>query len=159
MSLTYAATLRAVETLTGNTDGIVASSRQVTWSAFDESASYTAATAPPVTKVAAKLAALTAGALTVDLTALAGWGANGTTVDGTGLKVQFLRVKNLGANTMTFATGASNGYNFGGPVPVHPGGMVLIAGNDALPDVAAGAKNIDVTGTGAQTAEVTLILG
>jgi hypothetical protein len=60
---------------------------------------------------------------------------------------------------MTFATGGTNGYNFGGPVTVQPGGLVLIAGNAGLPAVAAGAKTIGVTGTGTQTVEVFLVFG
>ena len=43
------------------------------------------ASAAPVTKVAAFQQALSSGAATIDLTALTG--ANGATVDGTGLKV------------------------------------------------------------------------
>ena len=159
LSLTYAANLTAVETLEGNTDGIAASSRRVTWSAFDNAGTYTGTTVPPVTKIGAKTAALVAGALTIDLTALTGWGANGANVDGTGLKLQFFRVRNLGAADMTFATGGTSGYNFGGPFTVKAGCEVLFKFNDNLPDVAAGVKNIGVTGTGTDTAEVTLVLG
>lgn len=159
ITLNYAAKLEAKETLEGNTDALSATTRIVTWNAYDEAATYTGATTPAVSKIAEKLIALVAGALTIDLTALAGYSANGGTVDATGLKLQFMRVKNLGANAMTFATGGANGYNFGGPVTVQPGGLVLIAGNSGLPAVAAGVKNIGVTGTGTQTAEVTLIFG
>lgn len=159
VSLQYAANLTAKETLEGNTDAIAATSRIVTWSAFDNAGTYTATTTPPVTKIAGKTAALVAGVLTIDLTALTGWGANGANVDGTTLKLQFLRIKNLGANDMTFSTGASNGYNFGGPLTVKAGCETLHKFNDNLPDVAAGVKNIDVAGTAAQTAEITLVFG
>lgn len=159
LTLTYGANLTGVETLEGNTDPVNASSRRVTWSAFDNSGVFSATTTPPVTKIAGKTAALTAGALTIDLTALTGWGANGANVDGTTLKLQFFRVKNLGANDMTFSTGASNGYNFGGPLTVKAGCEALLKFNDNLPDVSATVKNIDVTGTAAQTAEVTLVMG
>jgi hypothetical protein len=159
ITLSWAATLTAVETLTGNTDDAADANRKITHAAFDLSGTSSATLAPVVTAHAGKLIALTAGALTIDLTNLVGWGSNGTTVSGTGLKVQFLRVKNLGANPMTFATGASSGYNFGGPITVQPGGFVMIGGNSALPAIAAGAKNIDVTGTGTQTAQLSIEMG
>jgi hypothetical protein len=93
----------------------------------------------------------------VDLTALTG--TNAATVDGTGLKLQVLRVKNLGANDLTISTGASNGYNFGGPVVIKAGGIAMIYQPEGLPDVAAGVKNIDMAGTTTQTSEWTLVLG
>jgi hypothetical protein len=159
ISLSYAATLTAVETLAGNTDDAPDANRKITHSAFNITGTASATTTPVVTSHAAKLIALAAGALTIDLTSLAGWGSNGTTVNGTGLKVQFLRVKNLGANDMTFATGASNGYNFGGPVTIKPGGFVMIGGNSGLPVISGTVKNIDVTGTGTQTAQVSIEMG
>ena len=157
VSLTYAANLTAVETLTGNTDDAADANRKVTHAAFDLSGTLSATTSPAVSLHAGFTLALVAGAKTIDLTNLLG--TNGATVNGTGLKVQFLRVKNTGANAMTFATGASSGYNFGGPVTVQPGGFAMIGGNNGLPAIAAGVKNIDVSGTGTQTAQVTVEMG
>jgi hypothetical protein len=159
ITLSWAATLTAVETLTGNTDDAPDAQRKITHSGFDLSGQASATLAPVVTAHAGKLIALTAGALTIDLTSLAGWGSNGTTVNGTGLKVQFLRVKNLGANDMAFTTGATNGYNFGGTVTVHPGGFVMFGQNNGNPAIASGVKTIDVTGTGTQTAQVSIEMG
>lgn len=159
ITLSWAATLTAVETLAGNTDDATDANRKITHAAFDLSGTASATTTPVVTAHAGKLLALAAGVATIDLTNLVGWGSNGTTVVGTGLRVQFLRIKNLGANDMTFSTGASNGYNFGGPVTVKPGGFVMIGGNTALPVIAAGVKNIDVAGTGTQTAQVSIEMG
>jgi hypothetical protein len=74
--------------------------------------------------------------------------------------VQFIRIKNLGAAAMTFAEGASNGLALAcGSIVVPAGGIVQFFLNDAAPDIAAADRTIDVTGTGTDTAEVTIIAG
>lgn len=93
---------------------------------------------------------LTAGAATIDLTSIGG-------VSGSGLKVAFFLFKPLGANSMTVAQGASNAYNLGSAAnafTVQPGGELQVQGGGGLPTVSATIKNIAVTGTGTQQAEV-----
>ena len=84
-----------------------------------------------------------------------------------GLKVQIVRIKNLGANIMTFYEGGTNGHNMfsvdsgsgvGGQV-VQPGGHIMLFANDSGDDVSGTEKTWDVIGTGSQTAEVTIIAG
>ena len=84
------------------------------------------------------------------------------TIDGTGLKVQAFRVKNLGANTMTFTVGASNGYDLAGAgfsVALAQNQHFTLYGNDATPDIASGDRTIDVAGTGSQTFECSIVMG
>lgn len=159
VAVTYAATATVVETLPNNTGSATAANRVVTHTEYNEAAALTGATTPPVTLVAEFLLTLTSGAATIDLRNLDG--TNGAVVDGNGLKVQILRIKNLGANNMTFSTGASNGHNTfttdGTVVP--PGGHIMLFSNDNGDDIDGTHKTWDVAGTGAQTAEVTVIMG
>lgn len=160
VSVTYAATCTVAETLANNTGSAPASTRVVTHTDYNETASLTAATTPPVTTVAAFLLTLTAGAATIDLRALTG--TNGASTDGNGLKVQILRFKNLGANIMTLTPGASNGIDLLGSassLAVPAGGHFMMYFNDASPDISSTDKTIDVAGTGSQTAEVTIVMG
>lgn len=161
ISLTYAATATVEETLETNVDSLGATTaRQITHNAFNESAALTASTTPPVTKVACFIATLSGGALTINLASLTG--TNGATVDMTGLKVQVLRVKNLGANNLTIVPGGSNGIDLFGvssSVTVYPSGHVMFYFNDASPDVASGDRTLDLTGTTTQTSEWTIVAG
>ena len=160
VAVTYAATCTVVETLPTNTGSAADALRKVTHAQYDETATLNAGSTPPATLVAEFLQALTVGAATVDLRALVG--TNGAVIDGNGLKVQVLRVKNLGANVLTLAEGGSNGYAiFGasGQVDIPPGGHIQMFFNDSSPDIGAGDKEIDLTGTGSQTSEWTIVMG
>lgn len=158
ISCIWAQTITTTETLA---DGALASANSaVIHSAYNEGATIAAGTTPPATKIASFLLTLSSGAATIDLRDLVG--TNAGAVDGNGLKVQLFRVKNLGANVMTFTFGASNPYNiFGasGVLEVPVGGVFMLYGADALPDIGSSAKEIDVAGTAAQTAEITVIMG
>ena len=159
VSVTYAATATVVETLPNNTGSAPTATRQVTHTEYNESATLNSGSTPPATLVAEFLLTLTAGAATIDLTALTG--TNSATVDGTGLRPQVVRIKNLGANAMTFVTGASNGHNHftsSGTV-VRPSGHIMNFPYDGDEDIDATHKTWGVSGTGSQTAEVTIILG
>ena len=111
VELTYAATVTVVETLEDNVPAATGANRKVRHDQFNGAAGLTASTTPPVTKVAAFEKALSAGAATIDLTNLTG--TNGATVDGTGLKVQVLKIKNkaTNANPITIKTGLTDGYD------------------------------------------------
>lgn len=162
MSISVAAEAKVTvtEILENNTGSAPDATRRVVHTSYDESWSLTASTTPPVTKVAEFLLTLSTGAATINLASLTG--TNGATVDLTGLKVQFFRVKNLGANNMVFVPGASNGIDLWGAASsntIFPGAVAMWFFNDASPDVASGDRTIDVTGTGAQTAEITIVAG
>lgn len=135
-------------------------SNSVVHSAYNLGSTLTASTTPAVTAQSTFILTLSGGAATIDLRTLTQ--SNGATLDGNGLKVQLFRVKNLGANPMTFTFGASNPYNiFGatGVCQVPVGGSVMLYGANNLPVVGSTTKYIDVSGTGAQTAQVTVVLG
>jgi len=125
---------------------------------FDESGTLNSTSTPPVTKVACFEKVLVAGAATIDLTALPGTG--GGTVDGTGLKVQAIKIRNPAANTnkLHVVPGASAGYNLWGAafhIILNPGESLLWVGVDHanVPAVAGGAKNIDISDDGAAGTE------
>lgn len=126
-------------------------------------ATLTASTTVPVTKVHSADHALTAGAETLDLTALGH--LLSSTEDFTGLKVQFILIVATAGNAaaLKFEPGAATAYNiFGsatGEISVPPGGIEMFFGNDALPDVAAGAKHIDVSGTGTDSYDIIIVAG
>jgi hypothetical protein len=147
--------LLTTETLTSGIVG--ASNPKVVFDAYEESGTLNASSTVPATKSCYMLGALTAGAQTINLAALTG--ANGT-VDFTGLRVQLIRVKNLGANAMTFAEGASNGIALAClPFIVPAGGIAQFYLADLAPDVASGDRTIDVSGTLAQTFEFSIVAG
>ncbi len=160
VAVTYAALATVVETLPNNTGSAAAASRIVTHAEYNESATLNGASTPPVTLVAEFLLTLTSGAATIDLRTLEG--TNDAVVDGNGLKVQIVRFKNLGANPMTIKGGSATPHNMftvtTGQV-VFPGAHLMIFSNDGGDDIDATHKFWDVTGTAAQTAEVTIIMG
>lgn len=151
--------LTVTETLDTGVDAV--ESPVVVHNAFNVSQTLNASSTVPATKVASDTAALVAGAKTIDLTALPGVG--GGTVDGTGLKLQAVLIKNPAGNgTLTVTKGASNGYALWGStysVQVPPGGSVLAYFADQLADVSGSAKNIDVAGTGTQSFSYSFLLG
>lgn len=165
LAVTFASTLTIAETLPANTGSAADDLRVVTHKNYNVARTLTAATTPPVTLQASFLLALSGGLATIDLRALVG--TNAAVIDGNGLKVQYFRVKNLGANVMTFYGGATNGHDLfsvdsgagvGGQV-VRSGASILIETYDAGDDIDATHKTWDVIGTDTQTAEITIIMG
>jgi hypothetical protein len=155
VSVTYIFSMPANETL--STGVPAASDPIIQHEAYDETASLNASSSVPATKCSYFLGTLTAGALSINLAALTG--ANGS-VDLTGLRVQLLRIKNLGANAMTFSEGASNGIALSClPFTVPGGGIAQFYLADASPDVASGDRVIDVAGTTTQTFECSIVAG
>lgn len=119
----------------------------------------TASPAVPITKMSAKVHALTAGALTLDFTALPATEGN---IDCTGLKLQAVLIQNLGEAAMVFEQGASNGYQLQGAnfsFALLPGGAVMLKFNDDNDDVSGTKKTWDITGTGAETFNMIAVFG
>lgn len=138
----------------------------ITVNGLDENGTtYTASTTPPVTKMAAYEVTLSSGSATINLAALTGLTSE-ETVNGTGLKAQFIKLKNksTNANAITVTKGASNGYGLdaGGSsftVVLSPGQSATFSLNDAAPDIASGARTWDVTGTGSQVLQIHVVMG
>jgi len=162
MSVTASIVMNAtvVETLTTNADSLSGGDTDITHKAFNFNSTIKSDSLVPATKVSAQVVALSTGAKTLDLTALTG--ANGGTVDATGLKLQVWKVKNLGAADMTFTFGAANPYNALGSAflfVLKQNQQAMFFLNDSSPDVGSGAKTIDVSGTGSQTFQNLMIFG
>ena len=159
VTVTYKADVTVAETLANNTDSLAAAKRIVTHDEFNTD--LTLVTASPVTKVAAFVQALSTGTATIDLCALTG--TNGATVSGDGLKVQVFKMKNLGDNVMSITFGGTHPYEMMGSdfkVELDSGTEFLFYGNDATPDIASdSADKMDLAGTGAQTCEITIVMG
>lgn len=125
-------------------------------SAMTENQSLGSTQTPPTSKCYFKQLSSTT---TIDLTAAV---SEDQTIDGTGLKVQkiFLR-NNDTTNTATVADGAANAYQLQGgqSILLQPdSGWAAMAFKDNLADVDATHKNITVTIT-AGTVDVCIILG
>lgn len=160
LSVTYRSDLTVVETLTENAAAL--SDPNVTHSEYNARLTAGGTSTPPVTKVASFEQALTVGAATIDLTALVG--TNGAEVDGTGLRVQFLklRAKSTNANPITISQGAVNGYDGFGTdfsLTLQPGAEVLLRTLDAGGDIGGANKDLDLAGTGSQVLECEFVLG
>lgn len=152
--------ISVIETLETNTDSSSTANSIITHSEFDETYTLNNGTTPPVTKSAFFVQALSGDTATVDLMSLTG--VNGATVVGDGLKVQFLRVKNLGAATLSLTFGALTPYELSGAdwkQTLQQGQIFTYYGNDATPDIGGGAKHIDLSGTGVETSEWTVVMG
>lgn len=162
ITVDYISQLSILETFTGE---VSPADNTITINGLDENLTLTAATDPPVTKKAVYTLTLSSGTGSIDLTALPGLTAD-ETVDGTGLKVQFFKFKtpDTNANNITITRGASNGYGLGSggaawTVVLPPDSDILYKFVDTNPDIASGARLLDVTGTGSQVVEVAVVMG
>ncbi len=139
----------------------------LTFNAFNKSANLNATSTPPVTKRGVFTKALTAGAATIDLTAIPD--DIKTAVDGTGLKVIGLMIANPSTNTniLIVSQGASNGYQLNGEnwsLALKPGEAAIMYFSNAatMPDVDATHKNIDLSDDsagGTDTHQFVILLG
>lgn len=162
VSAEYIANVTVRETIETNVPAAASNGAIVLHSGFNKTATLTAASSIPATKVASFQKALSSGTATIDLTSLTG--TNGATVVGTGLKVQLAKFANpsTNANSIGLTFGASNPYNLLGAAfqfTLLPGQEITIYGNEAAPDVGSGAKTIDMVGTGAQALNCIIVLG
>ena len=156
-TLQYATQLTVTEILAGNVVGL--SDKLVKHTTLNKSELLDSTTTPPVTLVVSNAQA---GSGTIDLTSMVG--TNDTAVDGSGLKVQAAKFANpsTNANAITVKFGASDAYLLGGAAwtfILEPGMEIVAYGNDATPDIAAGAKDIDVAATGVQPLNYTIVMG
>ena len=160
-TLTDRMEMTIAETITVGTPAATDAKSLVTHDGFNVASDLTSTTGVPVTKAATFTIALSGGAISIDLTALPG--TNLGTVDMSTLKVQFVLFQNpLGNAAMTIADGASNGYGGWGAsflVVLQPGCSCMLQGLDLEPDVGASAKVWDITGTGTESLNVSVVCG
>lgn len=158
-SAKYASSVTAIETVSLTAAAADSSSPALTHSGYNTTADLSPTSTPAVSKVSYFSKALAVGAGTIDLTAIPGPGG---TQDLTGLKVQMIKFKNDAANTITVSEGAASGYELLGnawSIAIYAGSEVTILMNEDTPDVAAGAKNIDLAGTASQELKVVIWAG
>lgn len=162
VSVNYALQVNCDETLSGSQVPAVATGGNVLrHTGYSKSGTLNATTSVPATKWAAFLQALSAGAATIDLTAVTG--TQGT-VTFSGLKIQLFMATATTGNTgaITLTEGASNGYELAGntwKVAVQSGQSFLFYGNELAPDVGGSTKTIDLSGTGSETVQISIVGG
>lgn len=161
VSLRYVSKLTVTPTNTG--PFVSSGDNSFVVNGLDADATYNAGTSIPVTKYVAFEQALTAGAATINFAALPGATAD-ETINATGLKPQFVKLKNKAsnANNITITEGASNGLALFGAsfsITLKPGQECQFNLNEACDDVAAGDRTIDLAGTGTQVLQVIVGLG
>lgn len=162
IAVTRVIQLSVVETLEG--EFIDPEDATVTINGLNTSESLSSSTTPPATKVSTGQLAMSAGAATLDLTSLPDTAGVAGAVDGTGLKVQSYIFRNpeANANNITLTEGASNGYELHGngwTVQLRPGELISCQFQDGAPDIASGAKDIDISGTGTQALDFEIVMG
>ena len=150
--------ITTVETLEENVADVAAPALSHT--GHNTAQTFGAATTPPGTKCSYELCALSEAAKTVDLTDLTG--SNGAAIDGSGLRVQAIKIKHLGDNPLTVEEGDTNGYDgFGASflVILEKDAEITLIPQDAGADISGTNKTLDFSGTGSETFELSLILG
>ena len=122
---------------------------------FNRKATHNASSTVPATKI---FVDTFNGNQSIDLTSLDD--PEQETIDGTGLKVQFILVAVNTAHDVTISDGAANAYslNGGSDIVVEGSGYVLLYFADGLADIAAGAKAIDFT-TSSTDYDVMIVMG
>lgn len=165
MADTFAAAVKvqtSVQQTFDATAGPAAGTPKVTHAGWDFAHSLSATSTPPLSKHAAFQQALVAGAVTIDLTSLTGF--NGEAVDGTGLKVQVLKLRNpsTNANQISIEPGVANGYDLLGSdmkLTLQPGDEVLLYVPDTADDIGAADCELDLAGTLIQALDVEILMG
>lgn len=167
VTITSAFTLKCVEQL--DDDSAAAANQRVTHDAFNVADTRNAASTPAAQRVAFFTVTLSAGAATVDLTALTT--TNGSTFDATGYKLLEILITNANANAVVIGTGASNGYAASNlpfsstgqkiaPQGANDGvGALHLYFGDGCPVVSGTVKTLDFAGTGTDAFSVGMLFG
>jgi hypothetical protein len=158
--------LTAVEELQGLPG---AQGSQVTNDDFNvAAANYSPTTTPPVSRhvsIDETILAMTGSAVTIDLTACPG--GTQSNIDGTGKKVQRIFLRNEGNAVMILQQGAADPYllfGSGNAIQLPAKSGVLVAELDVwyadlLADIAAGVKNLRLTGGSGQPYSLAIWFG
>jgi len=144
------------------TAGPAAGTPKVTHGNWDFAHNLSSTSTPPFSKHAAFQKALAAGAGTIDLTSLTGF--NGEAVNGTGLKVQVLKLRNpsTNGNSISITPAAISGYDMLGSdfkLTLEPGDEAILFMYDTAPDIDATNKELTLAGTGTQALDVEILMG
>jgi hypothetical protein len=161
-SVTYRCQVTTVETISTGAPAATGAA-DITHTGYDSATVALSPTSTPTATAAVYASvALTAGAATLDLTALTGPG--GAAVTMTGLKGRLIRITNpsSNANSVTVSKGASNGFtglgtSFSVTIPVGGEFTFYDGGNGVA--VSGTVKTLDFAGTGTQAFQVTVVAG
>ncbi len=123
---------------------------------------YTPSSSPPADQYEDDEQTITGGSNETDLTSLTD--LEGTAMDGTGRKLQEIRIQCASTNTavVVVSAGDSNGYDLfgaGKSINVVQGGLIICRFNDKLDDVGASDKTIKYAGTNGDTYQTEYVLG
>lgn len=147
------------ETLTSSVTGV--SQPRVVHDAFNQSVTLNSTTTPDAEYVSSGTQALTAGAYTLDLTALPGVGGGTQTFTGKKLRAYLFGNVSTNSGTFTFTVGGSNPHTIGTnwKETLLPGQYVLKYMYTAGETIDATHKNLAVTGTGTESFVFQLVAG
>lgn len=158
--------LRGIFQATEQMEGLAgAGTDRIVNEAFNRSeTALTPTSTPAVSRVSYVTYTISAGIADIDLTALS---ASQDVIDGTGLKVQAIIVRNKGTAVMTLCDqAAANKYDLLGAgndmiVPAYAtlNPWLIFVAPEQLPDIAAGVKTIRISGTNTDTVDVGIALG
>lgn len=164
VTATIGLTMQVVETVGVDAAGAVdATKNSVTFSKLGvASTSLGAATTPTANIHAVGQQALTAGAASIDLTALTGLNGVAVSLNAKTLRAVLFQNPAANANAITIAKGAANGYTgFGATYSetLQPGQTKLVYLAAAGTAVSGTVKTLDITGTGAQVLNYEIVAG
>lgn len=163
MAVTAAALIQLNVTETVGTDAAAyasSSRNSVQFTGGRKEETLTSSSTPAVTTHAVGALTLSSGAGTLDLRTLTG--LNGAAVDLNGLKPRYILLHNTGANAMTVAIGASNGYTGLGAaaqLTIPAGCRALLEFGTGGTAVSGSVKTLDISGTGAQVLKYQIVAG
>lgn len=160
VEVTYVSSMTVTETVDVDTELSLDADSIIIHDQLNTSDTFNAGSATPVTVVMARTLALSAAALTIDLTALPG--SNGGTIDATGLRLQLMKIKSTATASLTFSIGAADPYTglgVGFTITLLPGMEFTFFGNELATEISSGAKDIDVAGTGVEDFDIIIVCG
>ena len=121
------------------------------WNALNQALVLNAGSTPPASLVAGGQIPITGGAITIDLTSLAGYVSAGATLTFLGKAIRALIVANPSAMMVKVAPGVSNPYDWSGgtgtSIPLGAGQEQLTFCAAAAPAVGSGAKTLKLSDT------------
>lgn len=156
VSVQYTGIVQVTETLAT----ALSSAPVIVFDTLNKTNTYGSASTPAVSKDAVNSIAMTTGAVTLDLTNMAG--TNGVIVNGNSFKIQMVKFQNPSVNPITIKNGASNGYLLGGvawSITIPSGGEFQMYLANVSQTISGTTKNIDISGTGSDSLNYIIVMG
>jgi hypothetical protein len=154
--------LAVTETLTTAESPLIDSGDSTVKEKISVSKTLSASSTPDGELHAAMQIAMTAGAATIDFTALTRHGGGAVSFNGKIVRCVVFENPATNANSITIAEGAANGLALLGAafsIILKPGHSIGINLDDDGPTVGAADKNVDITGTASQVLNMVAVAG